>query len=95
MGDSDNKWGGGGVSIGTIIQIIFAILFYADPCHKDSQKDCWTTIGGWQEWQVWLPMIIGSGILVLMCICGGIGLCCSKSGSPSRDPFPSYGSTSV
>ena len=96
MGESDSKFGGVGGSIGTILQIIFAVLYYADPCHNNSEKECWTTIGNWQQWQVWLPTIIGASVLGVFCICGGIALCggAASSGRPTN-PWTNYGSTSV
>ena len=62
----------GGLSIATLLQVIFAICYYADPCRKDASKDCSTLIGNWEPWQVWLPYIISAGILAVVMVSG----CC-------------------
>ena len=77
----------GGVSVVTLLQIIFAVCYYADPCRKDDQKDCSTLIAEWKPWQVWLPMIISASILGVALLLGGLGccfrVCCQPSPSTS------------
>jgi len=55
---TDNKKGNGGIGLCTLLQVIFALCYYADPCHNNKDKECSTKIANWQEWQVWLPTII-------------------------------------
>ena len=70
MTEQNNNRGGAGLF--TILQIIFAICYYADPCHNNPQKECSTKIATWNPWYVWLPTIIPTGICALVVLCKSI-----------------------
>ena len=67
MTDQNNNRGGAGVF--TILQIIFALCYYADPCPDNK---CATKIATWNPWYVWLPTIIPTGIYALVVLCKSI-----------------------
>ena len=73
----DNSKSSGGIGIFTLLQIIFALCYYADPCRK-TDKDCSTAIGNWSEWMVWLPTIISTGLGLIILILFFIRLCYDK-----------------
>jgi len=54
-----------GIGLLSILQIIFAICYYADPCREDSHKECSTLIAKWEPWGVWMPTIISAGLAVI------------------------------
>ena len=83
---SSDKTTNSGISIVTIIQIIFACCYYLDPCHTDSKRDCATIIPHWKEWEVWLPSIITAGILVLSLFIGCCSVClCGDNNDNNKD----------
>ena len=59
-----------------VIQCIFILDFYTDPCRKNPKLKCKTDIPHWKIWQVWLPSLVAAccsgllmvGILVYACI---------------------------
>ena len=65
---AEESKGSGGVGVFTILQIIFALCYYADPCQKDAHNKCATTIPTWNIWLVWLPTIIPVGCLLIYTI---------------------------
>ena len=79
MGDN-NRNNSAGASVLTIVQIIFVIVHYSDPCLKNSQRECNTTLGYWKWWEVWMPYLILAGLIGLLCVCGGSVLCCVVQG---------------
>ena len=84
MSSSNDNKTTAGTSVVTIIQIIFACCYYLDPCHTDSSKECATIIPHWEQWQVWLPLIISSGLgVVIIIFTSCCYMCCADKENKS------------
>ena len=77
-----------GIGLLSVLQIIFAVCYYTDPCKADSHKECNTLIAKWEPWEVWMPTIISAGLSVLFITTKVIIKCTEKKNNiDTKEPF--------